>query len=299
MITPKRAWNWFKRNHLWRLLRLPYLLRVEPTNKCNADCVMCPRKSLKQKPHTMTLHEFKPIIDSLSRYKGKINEFHPYRMGEPLLNPDIVEMCWYAKEQLDTHVVLYTNGSLLDGEIAYDLLKIPLHRLVFSVDAIGKKAYEKVRRGLDWYDVKDNIQFATALNRRMGSRTETRIRATLLKKDENILHQARRMFPDVDLVVASYCMEYDDKVRNPTMPCKYPRTELTLDAHRRLLMCCNGYEIVIGHPDRWLENEDFDLVQYWRECAEDYWKLNDIRGWPKQCRSCDKDNIKSTTEARN
>ena len=47
----------------------PYKLQVEPTNKCNLSCPLCPvgNGTLGRKPRHMHLDEFKKLIDDMEK----------------------------------------------------------------------------------------------------------------------------------------------------------------------------------------------------------------------------------------
>ena len=82
-------------------------LQVEPTTTCNLDCKICMRRNLERPNTSLSLDNFKRILDSGNfRYVG----LHGW--GEPLLNQQLFEMIEYA-ETKGVGTNLTTNGTLV------------------------------------------------------------------------------------------------------------------------------------------------------------------------------------------
>ena len=43
----------------------PYILSLENTNICNANCIMCPHSKMKRKQETMKEEDFKTIVNKV------------------------------------------------------------------------------------------------------------------------------------------------------------------------------------------------------------------------------------------
>ena len=100
----------------------PYIIQIEPTNKCNLNCIMCIRKEVVKKltgiPIDMSFENFKTILDKipsamLIQIQGQ---------GEPFLNPDIFRMIKYAKTK-GTCVYTTSNATLLNKVICKKIIK--------------------------------------------------------------------------------------------------------------------------------------------------------------------------------
>ncbi len=92
----------------------PREIIIEVTSKCNFDCHFCFNKNSHAPDGVRTLDglptaDIKNIIDQAVAYDIMIVRFSG---GEPLLRPDIVALCKYAKEQ-GREVRINTNGTLL------------------------------------------------------------------------------------------------------------------------------------------------------------------------------------------
>ena len=94
--------------------------------------------------------------------------------GEPLVRRDIFELVEYAASY-DMQVVMATNGTLIDEDVASRLKKAGLYRAAISIDGIGaahdefrgvKGAFEAMMRGVNaCKKVGLRVQFLTTVSR--------------------------------------------------------------------------------------------------------------------------------------
>jgi len=136
-------------NALWaygrgvdRCAQPPTTLWIEPTNRCNLRCVMCP-VSLRTGEQTgfMGIDAYRRLIDEVSSYVTTVNLFLG---GESLLHKDLFDMIQYTKGQ-GIAVRLNTNATLLNRERAEQLLDSGLDHLIFSFDGYNAQTYESIR----------------------------------------------------------------------------------------------------------------------------------------------------------
>jgi len=152
-------------NYLWRvpvLPGMPIALIIEATNRCNLNCIMCPREKMNAHPRDMSLELFKRIVDDAKGYVQYID--FSFR-GEPLLNKNIFQMIAYVKKS-GINTSLQTNGLLLSRENGRSLLDAGLDLLTVSLDASSAEIYDKVRPGSDFRRVIGNVQQLIRLNDR-------------------------------------------------------------------------------------------------------------------------------------
>ncbi|MEW6096603.1 MAG: radical SAM protein [bacterium] len=118
----------------------PTVLQIELTNRCNLNCIMCPRQGMSRQVGDMSLELFKQIVEQL---KGKTELAILHLLGESLLNPHLFEMIDYCKEG-GIMTVLSTNSTLLRGEKVQKLLDFKLDILLpFLLMALVKKPMKK------------------------------------------------------------------------------------------------------------------------------------------------------------
>jgi len=132
----------------------PRSIGIEITNRCNLDCVMCPRRQMKRLVGDMSFTLFKKIIDEI---KGKIKFIWLQNYGEPFLHPDIFHMIQYAKES-GLMVGVSTNATLIKSNVAKEIFNSKLDYIIFAVDGATKETYEKIRKGADYDEVVGNIR---------------------------------------------------------------------------------------------------------------------------------------------
>ena len=120
----------------------PYRLWIEPTNKCNLACIMCPNKDFSKDDLGFMDYEFyKDLIDQAIPFTHDINLHH---RGEPTLHPRLIDMIRYADAR-GMKVKLHTNGTTLKESYAKDLLQSGLRLISFSFDGYAKHTYERIR----------------------------------------------------------------------------------------------------------------------------------------------------------
>jgi radical SAM protein with 4Fe4S-binding SPASM domain len=140
-----------------RVSGYPPLLLIEPTSYCNLQCPMCARNFMAGQIHAgnMSLASFQHLLADIGDYLLFLLIFG---YGEPLLNPDILEMIRLAKAK-DIFVVMSTNGVLLDQPKVDRMLEAPPDLLIISLDAVREETYKKYRVGGDFHKVLANIRY--------------------------------------------------------------------------------------------------------------------------------------------
>lgn len=123
----------------------PLIFDLELSNRCNLDCVMCPR--LPQKLHMGDMERalLDKVLDEALAVPGR--RFRLHGIGEPLLSPHFE----HAIERIkgapgDPFVELITNGHLLSRERVRFVLRNEVDQVTVSVAAATAAGYEAVRR---------------------------------------------------------------------------------------------------------------------------------------------------------
>jgi Fe-coproporphyrin III synthase len=124
------------------------------TRTCNLKCVHCYTSSdAKRYPNELTTEQCKLVLEDLAAFKVPAVLFSG---GEPLVRQDVFELAHYART-LGLHVVLSTNGTLIDREIAERFKELKFAYIGISLDSAiaavhdefrGQKgAFERTMRG--------------------------------------------------------------------------------------------------------------------------------------------------------
>jgi MoaA/NifB/PqqE/SkfB family radical SAM enzyme len=129
---------------------------IEPTNRCNLNCVTCIRNSWDEPLGEMSSSTFSRILESLRRFSPPPDVLLG-GLGEPLSHPNIVDMAAQLKA-LGSYVELITNGTLLKKSLSTQLIDAGLDMLWVSLDGATPKSYTDVRLGAALPEVLANLQ---------------------------------------------------------------------------------------------------------------------------------------------
>ncbi len=97
--------------------KLPWVLALELSNKCNYKCPFCYclwHEYPELARHVLSAWQWKKVIDEAIE-KGCRNFL--FTGGEPLLRKDLPELIEYAQKTPDTQVDIFTNGSRMTEEL--------------------------------------------------------------------------------------------------------------------------------------------------------------------------------------
>lgn len=164
-IPPRKALNYLKglpSATISRLLSKPVILsqpswvHIEPLNFCNLHCPECPTGAgLISGKKQLSLPDYQIVLDQISKNAFYLNL---YFRGEPLLHKDFVSMVRLATEK-GLYTLTSTNAQLLTEELAEELVRSGLHKIIISFDGPDQEVYSSYRRGGDWQKVNDAIRF--------------------------------------------------------------------------------------------------------------------------------------------
>jgi radical SAM protein with 4Fe4S-binding SPASM domain len=120
-------------------------VEFEVTNKCNADCIMCPNAIMQRPIEKMEMDLFKRIADEFTAENLPLIKFVFAGIGEPTLDPMLADKIRYLKEKMpQIPVQLTTNAALLNERRSKELIEAGLDRLIISFNGTTKESYEKV-----------------------------------------------------------------------------------------------------------------------------------------------------------
>lgn len=146
-----------------RLYHPPLYAQIETTRGCNLQCQVCGLSHYHVNAGHMSLENFEYIIE---QFKG-VQEVTLQGLGEPLLNPDFIEIVRAAKAR-GMRVVTSTNGTLLTPQVGEALIDAGLDLMSISIDGTTPETYELIRRGATFERVIENVQRMTELKRARG-----------------------------------------------------------------------------------------------------------------------------------
>ena len=129
---------------------------LEPTNRCNLDCITCIRNSWDAEFGQMSADTFSRILASLAEIGPPLTVFFG-GFGEPLAHPHTIDMIRQVKE-LGLTVEMITNGTLLDEKRSKALIAAGLDTLWVSIDGSRPESFADVRLGAELPTVLANLR---------------------------------------------------------------------------------------------------------------------------------------------
>ncbi len=148
---------------------LPTFVWLEPTNRCNLRCVMCPNGTgmVRIEKGAMTLEDYTRTLDAIAPFTSAVTLAIN---GESLLHPQFTNMVRHASQR-GVKVMLNTNATLLTPELSRELLESGLRHISFAFDGFNAEQYERARRGADFHETLENILHFLRLKKQLGRKT--------------------------------------------------------------------------------------------------------------------------------
>jgi len=130
-------------------------LYIEPTSRCNLECLTCIRNVWGEPLGIMEWETFERILNGIQGFIPNPTIFLG-GFGEPFVHPKIIEMTRKAKD-LGGSVELITNGILLTEDISEQLIETGLDLVWISIDGVKPESYSDVRLGVTLPIVLENL----------------------------------------------------------------------------------------------------------------------------------------------
>lgn len=147
-------------------LSTPFLLFLEPTNRCNFTCRFCPTgdpsllRSVGRKPTHMPMELFEKVVHDLEAFPDRIKSLNLYKDGEPLLHPRFVDMLRTVKKAgIADSIRVKSNGSLLNPDLNRQLVDAGLDWIGISVEGVSAERYRELSSyRMDYESFRKNLQ---------------------------------------------------------------------------------------------------------------------------------------------
>jgi MoaA/NifB/PqqE/SkfB family radical SAM enzyme len=172
----------------------PVLVKIDISPLCNLRCTYCvharpsgdTQELLEQQSFNrrqkMAVDHVERIVQEIG---GKSMAVSLYYLGDPLLHPELAEICGLARAaRLNSHVSTHFSFKLSD-EALRKLVFSGLTHLTVCVDALHQETYERTRVGGRLDLVLDNLDRALAMRREAG-RKYPRIEVQFIKFQHNL-----------------------------------------------------------------------------------------------------------------
>lgn len=131
----------------------PRILYLEPFFGCNYRCLFCIHGS----GHRIETSQLgPPLFERLKPLIATVDHIHLTGLGEPLLNPYLMDYLSYFREKGKSYYI-NTNGSLIDDDLIH-LLTQSRSELSISLDAGDEETYARIRHGGNWGKVTSGLK---------------------------------------------------------------------------------------------------------------------------------------------
>ena len=136
----------------------PQVLYLEPFFGCNFRCPFCIHGS----GHRIEAVQLGPrLFDRLKPVIETVNHVHITGLGEPLLNPHLLDYLTYFREKGKSYYV-NTNGSLIDAALV-ELMAASRSELSISLDTGDRETYERIRQPGSWDKVISRVKMVSQI----------------------------------------------------------------------------------------------------------------------------------------
>ncbi len=144
-------------------------LELGVTNICNAKCIFCVYKKVKERKGTMAFETFKKAVDEYEELGGKEISFTPV-IGEALLDSGLLEKIAYAKQKKGIKTIaFYTNGTLLLRNNLYKgLVDSGLSEIKISMSGTSPCEYLRVYGTYNYSTLMNGLTALLKYNKKRG-----------------------------------------------------------------------------------------------------------------------------------
>ncbi len=236
-------------------------IEIGITNKCNADCIMCPHRNIKDFG-TMTMKLYKKIIDDV--VSCGIKSINLTFFGEPMLDPELSDKIKYATD-MGIMVSFFTNAALMTKKRSIEILEAGLSSITVSMDSNNKETYEKIRKNCKYEIVKKNILDFLEARRELNKDIKVGMTAVLMDENYKELKEYYDFWkPRVDSINLVNMQNRSDSFTKSSKkslyykkdlirePCRLLWSSMVIDWNGDVVLCCNDYlhEVVLGNLNK-------------------------------------------------
>jgi radical SAM protein with 4Fe4S-binding SPASM domain len=244
-LVDRLKWHYFPRFFI--VPRFPNHLEIEASSACQMRCPMCKTAQMIQKGiknfGLMDLNLYKRIIDECRReplFSIKLS----WR-GEPLLNPNIVEMVAYAKERGIKDVAFLSNGERLNPELAKALVHSGLDWISISFDGMGE-TYNRIRKPAIFEETVEKVRYLRRYREQIRQRKPLiRIQSvhSAIRGNEVAFLKLWEGIADRVNIIADQkrSMEEEDYINDPYYICPTPWQRMCVSWEGKVVQCISDY----------------------------------------------------------
>ncbi|MDI6786325.1 MAG: radical SAM protein [bacterium] len=149
-----------------KLTSYPVAIHLEPTIKCNSNCMMCNRQLIRKEEVLKGDYLSWDTFNKVKPFFSTAEEVLFGGFGEPLLHKDIIPMIMEIKKH-NPYLYFYTNGISLTPEISKELILAGIDEICISFGGATEETYQKIR-GVPMFPIVKNIEKLSELKKTLG-----------------------------------------------------------------------------------------------------------------------------------
>lgn len=233
------------------LVRRPEQVDIEVTSICDADCIMCPRRSMARRQEPMAWDLYRKIVDEAIALRVPKLVLNGY--GEISTLKTNLEYLAYIRQKSSTvKIVINTNGMRMDEALRGAYLKYKIDVVNITIDGATAETFEAIRRHLKLDQVEGNVRSLLEERKKQGlknpyvgvfmivmekNRHETE---AFLKKWDGIADYVglTGLVSRIDSVIFA---QATDKKWERT-PCSYLWNQMPILSDGTVALCCDDWD---------------------------------------------------------
>jgi radical SAM protein with 4Fe4S-binding SPASM domain len=142
----------------------PKTVFIDICDRCNLACSFCPCNhsdvALDKRHKVMSLPTFEKIVNDLSGFPERVRVVTLHAYGEPLMNPNLINMINVLhKQTVCVEIRFTTNGTLLTNQLVDNLADSHLNLFRLSLNGLNAEQYkENCMRSIDFDKMISNVK---------------------------------------------------------------------------------------------------------------------------------------------
>ena len=246
--------KWDRVNRFELETEFPLFLHIESNYRCNFRCPMCTQgvPELKEKfgySERLETPDIAKILEQARQYGCPSISFQGD--NEPFLVKQMPDWFKMAKDAGFQDIMVNTNGSVMNENLAVRIVESGLTRLRFSLDAITGETYSKIRIGGNFSRVMRNIEtFLDVRNRLKSALPKIGVNFVKMALNAHEVEAFEHYWADkVDYIVIQDFMTPDiqgdyrhldvtDRAPVPEFRCQQPWQRLYIRGNGDVTPCC-------------------------------------------------------------
>lgn len=241
---------------------VPQVFTIETILACNLKCPECAigGNLVNRAKGFMKFDQFRIIAEKIQPF---VKLCYLFNWGEPLLNPDIFKIIDHAASNFDAHIVISTNGLLLNEKTSQLLIDSGVSEVLVSIDGTTQEVYEKYRIGGNVEKALSSLMVLQETNLRREGRVKISPQFIVFKHNQHEMQPFKDFCRSIGLspfFKSPYIRNgskfsdsdypelrrkrYPDiqSLRHAMRDCRDPREVFTINMDGSVVVCCNDYD---------------------------------------------------------